>query len=784
MSKKKVTAPLSYDPGKGRPKEYLAYLNWQEMQALRRLNGNNMERGPKGLPSFPPDDSLNSGQTPGTGNWTGAPGGTSYGGAGGTSGGGSDSGNLGGAAGSTASSTAGSAASAQASQSADTAAQESAAARNTAEAARNAAFRQDAAKGGIGTLDASAERPETTFGGGQISGAIGRVAQGAPVAPVTQSSLGATGYYHTLQDSLPGMGAPNTFSTVRSPLNAVNEYGNPQESWSGAYDANKLTPGAQKIHQAIVDESLRTGIPVDFFSGQAFRSGTKQHPMGQAIDIRINDPITGKPVGYDQIGGLASNPIASVRKDKMTGDWIRTPQQAAKIESALAGPYRDFAAGVMSSFYSNPGVYGEFGNQRWGGAFRGGEFEKDYMHFDEGKVSSGVNKEQARLRQDAIAMAASPSSYSSIQSAGYTPTVSSTSPAATNLAKVENSYNPGVIPDPAATAVMAGIANLPGALSKIKIPSIPEPNFVEKGFRMAKQKSDPAEFQKMVDKAMADATSGFSLADTVSSGIKSIQAGLATATPTTSVASGTPAAAQQLASVEDQYRAQPTPVKVAPGEGYYMKPDGTPFTAADIKNLPPDVYKEYMDKERWKRETDEPYPLTTDQKIKIGAVKGVTAPIKYNPLTSIFTGATKAIGWAGSKLPGAVGEDFAGLYDAADALRDPGAAMAAYERANPLEKARMLANAGQSPTYGAGTSFAGGTPVQELGGKSYQDYGGSFGGESTNVAYNSAGVEPASTDRPSQYYLWDLGVGIPSPGDPDYNEYRKYRKLHGSSTDV
>ena len=36
--KKKVTAPLSYDPGKGRPKEHLAYLNWQEMQQLQRLN--------------------------------------------------------------------------------------------------------------------------------------------------------------------------------------------------------------------------------------------------------------------------------------------------------------------------------------------------------------------------------------------------------------------------------------------------------------------------------------------------------------------------------------------------------------------------------------------------------------------------------------------------------------------------------------------------------------------------------------------------------------------------
>lgn len=64
---KKIKAPVSYDPGKGRPKEYLAYLNYQEMQALRRLNGNNMERGPKGLPSFPPADSMSGSYNSGYG---------------------------------------------------------------------------------------------------------------------------------------------------------------------------------------------------------------------------------------------------------------------------------------------------------------------------------------------------------------------------------------------------------------------------------------------------------------------------------------------------------------------------------------------------------------------------------------------------------------------------------------------------------------------------------------------------------------------------------------------
>lgn len=49
---KKVTAPVTYNPGEGRPKEYLAYLNYQEMQALQRLNGEGPYKGPKGIPSF------------------------------------------------------------------------------------------------------------------------------------------------------------------------------------------------------------------------------------------------------------------------------------------------------------------------------------------------------------------------------------------------------------------------------------------------------------------------------------------------------------------------------------------------------------------------------------------------------------------------------------------------------------------------------------------------------------------------------------------------------------
>lgn len=233
---------------------------------------------------------------------------------------------------------------------------------------------------------------------GGLGGALSAGLGGVYSNPISLSASADTGYYHTPSptNTIPGMNNPNQFERGIYQSNLVNVYGNPMETWSGAYNPNKLTPGAQKIHQAILDNALRLGTPVDYFSGKrAFNPavGTTQHSAGQAIDIRINDPVTGRPVGYDQIGNLANNPIGSVRPG------FRNPAQAARIQGALEQPYQDFATGVIGSFYNNPGVYGPFDNQRWGGAFETGEFAKDYMHFDEGKAASGVSASQRDLRQ-------------------------------------------------------------------------------------------------------------------------------------------------------------------------------------------------------------------------------------------------------------------------------------------------------------------------------------------------------------------------------------------------
>lgn len=78
-----VKAPLTYNPGKGRPKEYLAYLNEREMEYLRALNKGSVSRGPKGLPSFAEEKPAGPGGGGGGGFSTGGGGGGGMGAGGG-----------------------------------------------------------------------------------------------------------------------------------------------------------------------------------------------------------------------------------------------------------------------------------------------------------------------------------------------------------------------------------------------------------------------------------------------------------------------------------------------------------------------------------------------------------------------------------------------------------------------------------------------------------------------------------------------------------------------------
>ncbi len=52
LNRKHIKVPKTYDPGGGRPKERLAYINKAEAELLRVLTDGVVERGPKGIPSF------------------------------------------------------------------------------------------------------------------------------------------------------------------------------------------------------------------------------------------------------------------------------------------------------------------------------------------------------------------------------------------------------------------------------------------------------------------------------------------------------------------------------------------------------------------------------------------------------------------------------------------------------------------------------------------------------------------------------------------------------------
>jgi hypothetical protein len=221
------------------------------------------------------------------------------------------------------------------------------------------------------------------------------------------------------------------------------------------------------------------------------------------------------------------------------------------------------------------------------------------------------------------------------------------------------------------------------------------------------------------------------------------------------------------------------PASVIPSKyNYPVKPDGTPYTAEDIANLPPEVQKAHYEALMAERMGRVPYNLTEEQRQKIAVSKGVGRVVNYSPITRGFVGITKLAGAGLGALPGDVGEFGEGLAEAGRQIGNPGEAVEDYETASPLKQVQMEVLAGR-PNRIPGTSFArageqyaGGIPVQELGGKSDP-----HSRTSSRTSYSPSGgpVSAASdTGRSQQYYLWDLGVGIPSPGEPEYNDYQEY----------
>lgn len=376
MTKKKITAPLSYDPGKGRPKEHLAYLNWQEMQALQRLNGGNMERGPRGLPSFPPADAIGSSQNAATGNWTGSPGGTtstgpssSYQGSGtstnwggsnnyGTdpsswSGSGSNYGGAGAPTSSTASSSAASSAASSSAASAnttDTAAQQTAAVNNAAAAVRNAALSEDARRAGIGSIEVGPMRTPVNIGGGTISAAVqsGIQQSYASVSP-TMPGGGGMGQLNARRGSLTTAVGPSTGIDAFGNIATGSVFGT-SPSIASKYDS--LEADIDRRNLTRIAEAARVSTPVSLSAPSGTygprvsmdRTYYPDAPSGATIGPRqYSVPSLSEfdnyPSEFDGIGGPTDRAVTQALKDKAYNAY-------KTISNYFSGQPSDYVADV------------------------------------------------------------------------------------------------------------------------------------------------------------------------------------------------------------------------------------------------------------------------------------------------------------------------------------------------------------------------------------------------------------------------------------------------------
>lgn len=683
MSKKKktVTAPLSYDPGKGRPKEYLAYLNWQEMEALKRLNGNNMERGPMGLPSFPPDW---GGTENSTGNWSGAGNGSVGGTTGGSSdSGGSDSGGSVGGVGAgtaTGTTTAASPSTTATSETADTQAQQAATMANAAEAARASAVAEDAAKGGIGSLNVGPMQTPVQIGSGAISQAAAVASSPYSSVTPTMPGGGGMGQYNARAGSL---------TTAVGPTSGIDAFNN------------------------IATGSLYGTPPSAARAYDSLESDLNRRALARAMDIESTAP------------SITPNAPGGVFGPRLSMDRTYYPDAPS---GATVGPRQ----------YSAPSL-----------------FESDRYTSEFDGIGGPTDRQMTEALKNAVYNTYSTiSDYFSGEPSNSAYDVNKLPQLETIAPEVRNAQSLRVMGG-------AGIASLPGSPGSLVLKTEPGIDSVQRDITYG---GGPTQVQM----ANIDRMGPFNTAHDLS------RERVISVENVPDVYEG--GAEQQISNVEEYYREQPgVEASVIPSKyGYPTKPDGTPYTAEDLQNLPPEVLSEYMDKVRFARQTDEPYPLTDEQRVKSLVAKGIGRVAISNPLTQAFVRGVNLLGEGIGLLPGAVGQVGDEIAYGSEQLMDPGESVANYERANPLRKEQMASLAGKSYLPGSATNYASGTPSRELGGKQDPFF---YLRNTTSPYQTTQSTRRMDREKPSLselYLLWDKGVGIPSPGEPGYNEYQKY----------
>lgn len=708
--KKSITAPKTYNPGKGRPKEHLAYLNEREMAYLRSINGNNMERGPRGLPSFPPEDAVgSSSRSPSSGSRTSSS----------SSGAGRDSSRgLGQGAGGT------------------------------------AVGRGPGGSSGLG-------------GGGKGAGSSGTQSRGpgGPSGPNSGPSQSAGSKAAPSSPSAPSRTPSSPMGgqgqSFRSPMGAGwhnrDTIDRQRAQVNSARDAIRNTPAARSdlsiggirtLNVGPIGTPVKVGGPAAVGTKQIYdrvpqisapRPSISSVPSGMKYSSPLTPGMT--PEDMARRGALMNKYEQEIR-DIMRGIPTRTgdPISAGGVPTSRPQPTRTgdpiSAGGVPTSRASISVPAKDMTVEDMVRALRPPGRREDGAFGTSSPKKTGFDADLERLMTPDISIPAPPNPEE-------------------RVLKVEDYIDP---------SIKQGIAD--ESVYTMGLHGYPKEQMLRPG--MYADPSTPSKISKAVADAEAyrDMVASLNRETQKISGVDNVydpsgEFNQAPKIPNWAQSTYT----GQRPSVADAAPPEPSGVESSgevlseDGYGYPTNPDGSPITAEDIADMPPEIQREYFDKIRHARRQDTPYPLTAEEKMKSRVAGIVTKPLR--------SGAIGVLTKAGSYLPGPIGEGF-------KKLSDPKTAVEEYERANPLRQRQIAERAGRGRgSLGIGTitsSLGGGTPDIGSGGKAeyrpiprqFADYG------------QDAAPDKKEFGRPQLYYDWDAGVGIPSPGDPDYTLYLKY----------
>lgn len=702
-----------------------------------------MERGPRGLPSFPPDW---SGSKNTAGNWKGAP----SGGGSGTSisGGGSDSGSRGSSSSSSSAPNAAAANAAAKQKAADESARQAAETKNASTAARNSALAQDARKSGIGSINVGPTQAPVRIGSGNISQAVSQAAQ--PTTPVQR--------------------------TV-SPVNSVSP---PVPT---AKPSNLGSPNVKaQIAEGIMGVATRLGIdPVDLGTAISYETAGTFNPLKEGPTTKW-----GTHRGLIQFG--------EPQAQQYGVDW-KNP-----VESQL-GP-----GGAVESYLKTAGVKPGMGMMDVYSAINAGRVGL-YNRSDvaaggaPGTVADKVNQQMSGHRRKAESLLSS-----------YT---ASAAPPSTS--------SPVAVQDAAAGAVFGALRNIPSALSNFKIPSIPEqsslvkmmPDSVKIAYanKMAEDfskkipgaiESGLGALDRMVNRPVPSATvpvAGKMYQDRL---VSSPQGETIQVNPQ-DIASLDPADRAAFEASQQMQRYSPNRAGVSTSvtpeqqrrldmQNQYMGVEAPGFNQPQNYETPQEtldklagVYDQYgigRERDDYKlAEAPQDYPKYVSPEVQQAVEdqektnrRGLSVIKRGMPFFGgIASGIEKIQEQFTDKDIADYGTDL--KYKYLQSTPDQKAAM----RAKYPDIRRFAVSIGEIAPN-TGTQYAGGIPTQEPGGKG-NDVGRSTTYQTAAAPY-SGPVEAQEMGRPSQYYLWDLGVGVPSPGDPEYNDYQKYLRERGASAEV